>query len=281
MRYTTVFEVNTGERKIYLGLDENIEVTLYAISYALFLKKTIKTKAKACLLILPIDNKLKGNPFSLMEENTNNRIKDIEKILKHLYGKIFNLLIPSGILLVYGYVQLLPYVINIFEKAERFYFRYWIVIERWDIINYNLPLRPVHEGLLLLIRYPYSLKYVNIVRSPHLKCLICGKLLKDWGGKKYKLHPDGYVIYDMWYEIPMYMQIVEDNYILFTEDVFNRIIKIVFNKRNNNLLPIILPDNIKGLRILKDLKSPLKSLKLNRHEIEVLRIGGNTNRVFK
>jgi len=275
MRYEKIFEIDVNSEKFYTFVvgGKEIRVTLVSTSYEMFLRSSFGVRTRVSFLILPIDSNLKGRPFSLSDEGMRRYVEDVENTLRILHGKIFNLLAPSGILMVYGFVQLLPYVVRVFERAETFYFRYWIAIERWDVTAYETPLRPVHEGLLLLIRNPYSLENVNIVRTPHLRCAICGELLRDWGGKKYKLNPDGYVIYDLWYEIPIYIPLASEGYINFTEDVFNRMMGLIAKDKDNNIVLIILPNNIKGLRIFRDIRSPLKIFGVDRKEIEVLQHG--------
>jgi len=100
-------------------------------------------------------------------------------------------------ILVYDAVQYLPFWYN-YLKNKGFNFRYHIVIY-FDSNKKKNNLVVSHVGLLFLYRKNLNIsKLINKVRTPHKYCKYCGKTLKDWGGKKHLMHPEGSLISDVW-----------------------------------------------------------------------------------
>jgi len=79
-------------------------------------------------------------------------------------------------------------------------FRHWIAID----IKYSLPIQgklyPSHYSLLYYTKG--KPKTFSRPRLPIQVCRHCGGDLKDYGGHRNKLHPDGINLTDVWYDIP-------------------------------------------------------------------------------
>lgn len=79
-------------------------------------------------------------------------------------------------------------------------FRHWIAID----IKYSLPisgkLYPAHYSLLYYTKG--KPKTFSRPRLPISVCRHCGKDIKDYGGHRNKLHPDGINLTDVWLDIP-------------------------------------------------------------------------------
>lgn len=59
----------------------------------------------------------------------------------------------------------------------------------------------VHAAVLLFTKGNERFN-VRRTRFPHQHCAFCSRTLKDWGGKAHLMHPDGYVISDVWKDLP-------------------------------------------------------------------------------
>lgn len=79
-------------------------------------------------------------------------------------------------------------------------FRHWVTVD----IKYSLPipgrLYPSHYSLLYYTKG--KPKFFNRPRVPIPVCRHCGGDIKDYGGHRNKLHPDGLNLTDVWTDIP-------------------------------------------------------------------------------
>ncbi|MEM3715419.1 MAG: DNA methyltransferase, partial [Nitrososphaeria archaeon] len=152
--------------------------------------------------------------FESMEKKTSallidNRVssKDLQEPFRGVV-RIDNLpdLSSYDIVLVYDVPAFLPFWFK--ELKERgLKFKYHIVIY-FDPLNRFISnnLLISHVGLLLAAK---DFK-PNKVRAPHQYCHFCKKPLKDWGGKIHLMHPEGYLISDVWKDLPLtYSDIIE------------------------------------------------------------------------
>jgi DNA modification methylase len=96
--------------------------------------------------------------------------------------------------LVYDVPVALPFWYKLLSK-KGFSFRYHIVIYFDSNIEKN-NLIISHVGVLYAFKGKKT--YINKVRIPHQYCKFCGRTLKDWGGKKHLMHPEGVMISDVW-----------------------------------------------------------------------------------
>jgi site-specific DNA-methyltransferase (adenine-specific) len=85
-------------------------------------------------------------------------------------------------------------------SREGMTFRHWIAVD----IKYSLPipgrLYPSHYSLLYYTKG--KPKFFNRPRVPIPVCRHCGGDIKDYGGHRNKLHPDGLNLTDVWTDIP-------------------------------------------------------------------------------
>ena len=85
-------------------------------------------------------------------------------------------------------------------NQKRMMFRHWITVD----IKYSLPvpgrLYPSHYSLLYYTKG--KPKFFKRPRVPIPVCRHCGGDLKDYGGHRNKLHPDGLNLTDVWIDIP-------------------------------------------------------------------------------
>lgn len=88
-----------------------------------------------------------------------------------------------------------------FLKTQGLTFRNWISIE----MSYSLPipnrLYPAHYSLLYYCKGPKP-KVFHPDRLPLKCCRNCGKEMKDYGGYKQKMNPNGVNLTDVWLDIP-------------------------------------------------------------------------------
>ncbi|MEW6716276.1 MAG: DNA methyltransferase [Chloroflexota bacterium] len=138
--------------------------------------------------------------------------------LKEYLEECIRVLQNEGLLFVQGRPDYLP-ELGVFLD-QRLNFKYWIAIE-------SLPRRPsaglpsVHAGMLLFSK---GNRRFNIQRTrfPHQRCAACGRYLKDWGGKTHLMHPEGYVISDVWRDLPQ-----ENNYTQISEPVIDTVLRML------------------------------------------------------
>ena len=104
---------------------------------------------------------------------------------------------PTGSIFVHNIPKWLPYfAVHLNEIA---YFRHWIA---WDAMSNPVgkTLLPAHYGILFYTKSEKDFKFYDL-RRPHERCRECKALLKDYGGKKYLLHPFGTLLSDVWRDI--------------------------------------------------------------------------------
>lgn len=104
----------------------------------------------------------------------------------------------GGLLFVQGRPDYLPELGIYLDRYLNF--KYWIAVE--SILQkkeHGLP--SVHAAVLLFTKGNYHFN-IGRVRQPHQYCASCKRTLKDWGGKAHLMHPDGYVISDVWTDLP-------------------------------------------------------------------------------
>lgn len=79
-------------------------------------------------------------------------------------------------------------------------FRHWIAIEHTGRLPIQGRLYPSHYSLLY-----YTLGQPRVfrrIRTPMQTCRHCGKELKDYGGHRAAMNPDGVTLKDVWTDIP-------------------------------------------------------------------------------
>ena len=104
---------------------------------------------------------------------------------------------PSGSIIVHNIPKWLVYYANVLNSMACF--RHWIA---WDARTSPMgkSLQPAHYGLLFYTKNDSDYKLYEL-RHPHKRDRVTGRLQKDYGGKKDKLHPFGPLVSDVWTDI--------------------------------------------------------------------------------
>ena len=104
---------------------------------------------------------------------------------------------PTGSIFLHNIPKWLTYYAGYLNKIA--YFKHWI---SWDAPTAPMgkSLQPNHYGILYYSKELKQNKYYEI-RYPHKRCRKCKYLLKDYGGKKAKVHPFGPLVSDVWTDI--------------------------------------------------------------------------------
>ncbi len=104
---------------------------------------------------------------------------------------------PTGSIFVHNIPKWLTYYASFLNKFA--YFKHWIA---WEAPTSPMgkSLQPAHYGILFYGKDNKQTKIYEL-RHPHKRDRKQGFLLKDYGGKKSKLHPFGPLISDVWTDI--------------------------------------------------------------------------------
>jgi len=104
---------------------------------------------------------------------------------------------PTGSIFVHNIPKWLTFYATFLNKKA--HFKHWIA---WDAPTAPMgkSLQPAHYGILFYTKEVKGTK-INELRYPHKRDRKQGYLLKDYGGKKDKLHPFGPLISDVWTDI--------------------------------------------------------------------------------
>ena len=127
----------------------------------------------------------------------------------------------GGLLFLQGQPHQLPEIGVYLDRQLNF--KYWIAIKSQKQLS-TAGLPTSHAATLLFVKGNGRFE-VNQVRFPHEFCAYCGKSLRDWGGKSHLMHPDGFVISDVWKNLP-----ISDNYTQLSSPAINTILKMVGNE---------------------------------------------------
>jgi site-specific DNA-methyltransferase (adenine-specific) len=130
-----------------------------------------------------------------------------------LLNKSIQALRLGGLLFVYGLPRDLPYIgeylSNHSEEKTEMLFKYWITLGIDETPSYS-GLQPTSMGLLMYLKSkkskatpsPFHLN-TDAVRFQHQYCLACKENVKDWGGKKHLMHPEGTALSDVWRDLTL------------------------------------------------------------------------------
>ena len=115
----------------------------------------------------------------------------------------------GGLLFVYGAPRYLPAYAELLDKLGgegwKLAFKYWNAVQLHESDRAQT-LHPSHAGILLFHKVargrntPFRL---GVVRIPHSYCSACGRNVRDWGGKKHLMNPNGSALSDVWTDLPM------------------------------------------------------------------------------
>jgi len=104
---------------------------------------------------------------------------------------------PTGSIFLHNIPKWLTYYVTFLNKFS--HFKHWI---SWDAPTAPMgkSLQPAHYGILFYGKKEKGTKIYEL-RYPHKRDRKQGFLLKDYGGKKDKLHPYGPLVSDVWTDI--------------------------------------------------------------------------------
>lgn len=160
-----------------------------------------------CLEVLPcvstesIDMVFADPPFNLGKDYGNG--KDADSLSDSAYlnwsyawiDECIRLLKPGGSFFIY----ILPkwgFRFCVFLEDRGLSFRHWIALSMKGTFPRGKKLYPAHYALLYFTKGPPQT--FNKVRVPIPTCRHCGKDIKDYGGHRKYLHPDGLNLTDLW-----------------------------------------------------------------------------------
>lgn len=166
--------------------------------------------ANDCMAILPtikdnyIDTIFADPPFNIgkiYRNNTNDNLSS-DKYIDWCYkwlAECIRILKPGGSLFLYN----LPkwnmifgsYLMNIGME-----FRHWIAIELNVLLPIPQKLYPSHYSLLYFTKGKPNT--FHRIRTPIQTCRHCNKELKDYGGHRNAMNPNGVNLKDIWNDIP-------------------------------------------------------------------------------
>lgn len=161
-----------------------------------------------CIEVLPllgdesIDAVFADPPFNLRKDYGSRVIDDRPDYLswcKKWLKECVRLLRPGGALFVYNLPKWnIP--IGFYLGQHGMEFRHWIAVEHASSLPIKGRLYPAHYSLLYYTKG--APKTFRKIRTPIVTCRHCGKELKDYGGHRRAMHPDGVNLKDMWTDIP-------------------------------------------------------------------------------
>ena len=159
-------------------------------------------------------------------------------------------LAEGGLLFVQGTPSRLPELGIYLDR--RLQFKYWIAVE--SAIRYTgRGLPSAHAAILMFSKG--SKFEINRVRFPHEMCRACGKPLRDWGGKAYLMHPEGFAISDVWKGLPAL-----DNYTGISRPVLETLLKLVNPKMSREASGLIGPcEGLTGSSVMRDAQVEYRS----------------------
>lgn len=163
-----------------------------------------------CLKVLPlirdcsIDTVFADPPFNIGKEyrkGTNDSLAEEQYIAwcKDWIRECIRVLRPGGSLFLYN----LPkwnILFGEFLKQSGMEFRHWIAIELNLLLPIPKRLYPCHYSLIYYTKGP--VKTFKKIRTPIQLCRHCGKEIKDYGGYRNKMNPNGVSLKDIWTDIP-------------------------------------------------------------------------------
>lgn len=163
-----------------------------------------------CVKILPllnndtIDTVFADPPFNLGKQygkKTNDNIPDVEYIAwcKKWLAECVRVLKPGGALFVYNLPKWnIP--LGAYLSELEMQFRHWIAVEISACLPIAGRLHPSHYSLLYYTKG--KPKTFRRIRTPVITCRHCGGEVKDYGGHRKALNPNGLTLKDVWTDIP-------------------------------------------------------------------------------
>lgn len=169
-----------------------------------YLNKIVQGDCLKLLKKLPdnsVDITFADPPFNLKKGY--NSYKDSLKLQEYLnwceewITEMVRITKPTGSIFLHNIPKWLTYYASFLNKQADF--KHWI---SWDAPTAPMgkSLQPGHYGILFYAKDAKQLKYYEI-RHPHKRTRKDRILAKDYGGKKFMLHPFGPLVSDVWTDI--------------------------------------------------------------------------------
>ena len=166
--------------------------------------------AADCMEVLPwvadpiVDTVFADPPFNLGKQygkNSNDLRGDTEYLdwCKSWLAECVRIVKPGGALFLYN----LPkwnIVLGTFLSDLGLDFRHWIAIEISACLPIPGRLHPSHYSLLYYTKG--TPKTFRRIRTPIQRCRHCGGEVKDYGGHRDAMNPNGVTLKDVWTDIP-------------------------------------------------------------------------------
>lgn len=159
-----------------------------------------------CLKLFPllpvesVDCIFADPPFNIGKEYNNGRSDDLNEKqylawCKHWIDESIRVLKPGASIFIY-IIPRWGYHLAQYLEAKGMEFRHWVALSMKGTFPRGKKLYPAHYALLYFSKgLP---KTFNRVRLPIPTCRHCGKDIKDYGGHRKYLNPDGLNLTDFW-----------------------------------------------------------------------------------
>lgn len=163
-----------------------------------------------CLTVLPkiesgsVDTVFADPPFNLKKlygaRGNDNRAEDAylewcEQWLEHCA----RVLVPGGALFVYNLPKWNIHLASFLSKIG-LDFRHWIAVEQKNCLPIQGRLYPAHYSLLYFTKG--KPRVFRKIRTPIEKCRHCDGEIRDYGGHRNAMNPNGVNLKDIWTDIP-------------------------------------------------------------------------------
>jgi site-specific DNA-methyltransferase (adenine-specific) len=107
-------------------------------------------------------------------------------------------LVEEGVLALYGAPAWV--LLALAQAPPEFELRQWIAVVCQATGLGAAEARSAHKGLALLQRRGAALA-PNTIRVPHATCRACREPLRDWGGRRSRMHDEGTRLSDVWFDL--------------------------------------------------------------------------------
>ena len=148
-----------------------------------------------------VDMTFADPPFNLKKKYNSYRddleIKEYLSWCEEWISEMVRVTKPSGSIFLHNIPKWLTHYSHFLNQIADF--KHWI---SWDAPTAPMgkTLQPSHYGILFYAKDNKNLKFYE-VRYPHKRNRKTNLLMKDYGGKKYLLHPFGSLVSDVWTDI--------------------------------------------------------------------------------
>jgi site-specific DNA-methyltransferase (adenine-specific) len=160
-----------------------------------------------CLRVLPeiqngvIDCVFADPPFNLGKDYGNGFDDDVSESVyfawcHHWISECCRVLKDGGAIFIYATPELAVHFAGFLNGIEQMQFRHWIAMTMKGTFRRGERLYPAHYALLYYTKG--DPKVFNNLRVPIPICRHCGGDIKDYGGHRDKLNPEGLNLTDFW-----------------------------------------------------------------------------------